>query len=76
VGGSPHLITFFLLSEKKVTQENGTPLPRNPSVLAPHLGNGSGARAFSTQSALAALHLPLKPKARQGGGLTSTFIHA
>jgi hypothetical protein len=54
-----------LLAKKKVTQENGTPLPLYPSVLAPHLG-GCGTRAFSTQTVLAAFHLPLKPKARQG----------
>jgi len=51
-------------------------MPRNPSVLAPNLSDGSRARAFSTQSVLTALHLPLKPKARQGGGSTSIVIHA
>jgi hypothetical protein len=29
--------------------------------------SGCGTRAFSTQTVLAASHLPLKPKARQGG---------
>jgi hypothetical protein len=54
-----------LLVQKKVTKVNDTPLPLYPSVLAPHLG-GCGTRAFSTQTVLAAFHLPLKPKARQG----------
>ncbi|HSI25699.1 MAG TPA: hypothetical protein VK952_08745 [Methylotenera sp.] len=56
---------FLLLSQKKETKEKATPLPPSPSVLAPHLG-GCGTRAFSTQTALAAFHLPLKPKALQG----------
>jgi hypothetical protein len=45
-----------LLSQKKETKENATPLPLYPSVLAPHLG-GCGTRAFSTQTVLAAFHL-------------------
>jgi hypothetical protein len=49
----------------KVTKVNDTPLPLFPSFLVPHLG-GCGTRAFSTQTVLAAFHLLLKPKARQG----------
>jgi len=52
--------------QKEVIKENHTPLPLYPSILAPHLSVGCGTRAFSTQTILAAYHLPLKPKARQG----------
>jgi hypothetical protein len=52
-----------LLSQKKETKEKATLLPLYPSVLAPHLG-GCGTRF--AQIVLAAFHLPLKPKARQG----------
>jgi hypothetical protein len=58
------------LPEKKVTQENGTPLPLHPSVLAQRWG-GCGTRAFSAQTVLAAYHLSLKPKAWQGEIKTS-----
>jgi hypothetical protein len=51
--------------QKKVIKENHTPLPLFPAVLAPHLGVGCGTRF--AQTVLAAYHLPLKPKARQGG---------
>jgi len=56
---------FLLLSQKKETKEKATPLPLHPSVLAPQMG-GCGTRAFSAQTVLAAIHPPLKPKARQG----------
>jgi len=55
-----------LRSQKKETKEKATPPPLHPSVLVPHLG-GCGTRACSTQTVLAAFHLPLKPKARQRG---------
>jgi hypothetical protein len=58
-------VSFFCLAKKKETKEKATPCRLFPSVLAPHLG-GCGTRAFSTQTVLAASHLPLKPKARQG----------
>jgi phosphoglycerate dehydrogenase-like enzyme len=45
-----------LFVQKKETKEKHAPLPRHPSVLAPHLG-GCGTRAFSTQTVLAATHL-------------------
>jgi hypothetical protein len=61
-----------LFSQKKETKKKATPLPLFPSVLAPHLG-GCGTRAFSTQTVLAATHLPLKPKARQGGVKVKTM---
>jgi hypothetical protein len=58
-------VSFFCVAKRKKPKKR---LPRCrlfPSVLAPHLG-GCGTRAFSTQTVLAAYHLPLKPKARQG----------
>jgi hypothetical protein len=55
-----------LFVQKKVIKENHTPLPLHPSVLAPHLSVGCGTRIFNPQTVLAAYHLPLKPKARQG----------
>jgi hypothetical protein len=58
---------FLLLSQKKQRKEKTTPLPLHPSDLAPHLDGGCGTRAFSTQTVLAAYHLPLKPKTRQRG---------
>jgi hypothetical protein len=63
VGGSPTPNYFLLFVQKKVIKENSTPLPLHPSVLAPHMG-GCGTRF--AQTVLAACHLPLKPKARQG----------
>jgi hypothetical protein len=50
-----------LLVQRKVTKANDTPLPLYPSILAQHLG-GCGTRAFSTQTVLAAIHLPLTVK--------------
>jgi hypothetical protein len=67
VGGSPTPNHFLLFVQKKVIKENHTPLPLYPSVLAPHLSVGCGTRAFSTQTVLAAYHLPLKPMERQRG---------
>jgi hypothetical protein len=64
-----------LFVQKKVIKENHTPLPLYPSVLAPHLSGGCGTRAFSTQTVLAAYHLPLKPKARQGDSKLSGAMH-
>jgi hypothetical protein len=63
---------FILLVQNKVGKQKDTPLPLYPSVLAPHLG-GCGTRAFSTQTVLAAFHLPLKPKARQRGFKATTI---
>jgi hypothetical protein len=45
-----------LFVQKKVIKENHTPLPRHPSVLAPHMG-GCGTRIFNPQTVLAAFHL-------------------
>jgi hypothetical protein len=61
-----------LFVQKKVIKENHTPLPLHPSVLAQHMG-GCGTRAFSAQTVLAACHLPLKPKAQQGGFKVKTM---
>jgi hypothetical protein len=66
VGGSPTPNHFLLFVQKKVIKENHTPLPLHPSVLAPHLGGDCG--THFVQTVLAAYHLPLKPKARQGAG--------
>jgi hypothetical protein len=58
-------VSFFCVAKRKKPKKT---LPRCrlfPSVLAPHLG-GCGTRAYSPQTVLAAYHLPLKPKARQG----------
>jgi hypothetical protein len=38
--------------KKKVTKENSTPLPLNPSVLAPHLRGDCGTHASGIQTVL------------------------
>jgi hypothetical protein len=54
-----------LLSQKKETKEKATPLPLIFFGLSAASGRLRNSR-FSAQTVLAAFHLPLNPKARQG----------
>jgi hypothetical protein len=55
---------LLLLAQKKVTKEKSTPYRLFPALIQ-KVGR-CGTRAFSAQTVLAAFHLPLNPKARQG----------